>query len=630
MSVDMKVSELVATLKAAEKAYYNGNPTMTDAEYDKLRERLVIVDPENSHLKKVRSSTKRAETFPYGLKLGSMDKVKDEKALISWTRKYTGPYRISDKLDGQSGLLIYHLDGRIQLFTSAELTSGTDVSHLLKFFSLPESKTALRAWSKCGQTGPLCIRGELILSRKNWTKLSQKYPDMKNPRNVLVGSVLSSTLNSKRQDVISSASYVTYEVISTGEKGMEFSHQLDFLSRLGFDVVWSEVSDVSYETCEEKLISRRENSPYEIDGIIINDTSKCWNRTTDFKSDGNPRYAIAFKLNFESRETKVVEVNWQTSRYGYLTPVVVTETVKIGGFSLSSFSGHNARFIVDNNIGPGAIIEVEHAGSVIPHIVKTVTPAKKPSLPDGEWDWESVEIRLKTESDEQVMKRLEHFFTEIGVYGLKDATVKKLYQAGFTTVRKICRASVDDLTTAEGIKIKSATNLHESIQESLKKCTPLKVLVGSSCFKGLGSSRLEQIMKAVPDMYARWCDGEEEIDRDLILSLDGFAEKTVDTFVSNVNHFRTFLKQLPNSIRKQLREYTYEVPKGGQSFVFSGFRDKTLEQALQAKGHEVKTSVSKKVNFLVVKSLEETSTKITKARELGITIIARDQVNDYI
>jgi len=626
----MEVRDLVSTLKAAEKAYYRGKPVMTDSEYDKLRECLVAIDPDNSHLKKVRSSNKRAETFPYGLRLGSMDKVKDEKTLGSWSRKYTGPYQISDKLDGQSCLLVYHLDGRVQLFTSAELTSGTDVSHLLEFFSFPDSKRALREWSKCGLTGPLCIRGELIISRKEWSKLSQKYPDMKNPRNVLVGSVLSSTLNSKRRDVISMASYVTYEVISTGEKGLEFSHQRDLLTRLGFEVVWSEVSEVSYEVCEKTLISRRENSPYEIDGIIVNDTSKCWNRTTDFKSDGNPRYAIAFKLNFESREAKVVEVNWQTSRYGYLTPVVVTETVKIGGFSLSSFSGHNAKFVVDNNIGPGAVIEVEHAGSVIPHIVKTITPAEKPSLPDGEWEWESVEIRLKSESDEQVMKRLEHFFTEIGVYGFKEATVKKLYLAGFTTVREICRANVDDLMTAEGIKIKSATNLYESIHESLKKCTPLKVLVGSSCFKGLGSSRLEQIMKAVPDMYTRWCDGEEDVDRDLILSLDGFAEKTVETFVSNVKHFRTFLKQLPNSIRKQLREYTYEVPKGGQSFVFSGFRDKTLEQALQAKGHEVKTSVSKKVNFLVVKILEETSAKITKARELGINIISRDQVNDYI
>lgn len=614
----MKASEIVKKMKAAEEAYYRGEPVMSDADYDSLREQLVAVDPENRHLHKVRSSAKRAETFPYGLKLGSLDKVKDEKTLTAWSRKFTGPYQVSDKLDGQSGLLVYHPDGRVQLFTSAELTSGTDVSHLIPFFSLPPSETVRREW---GRSEPLCIRGELILSRSKWRDLSSKYPDMKNPRNVLVGSVLSSTLNTKRRDVISAASYVTYEVISD----LDFSQQRQLLTRLGFNVVWSAPSDISYETCEKTLIERRETSLYEVDGIVINDTSTAWNRTTDMKSDGNPRYAIAFKLNFESRETTVLAVNWQTSRYGYLTPVVTTETVKIGGFSLTSFSGHNAKFIVDNGIGPGAVIEVEHAGSVIPHIVKTVKPAT-PSHPDGDWEWESVEIRLKKESDEQTIKRLEHFFTEIGVYGLKEATMKKLYEAGFTSVRKVCRASVEDLMKADGIKNKSATNLHESVRSALEKCTPLKVLVGSSCFKGLGSSRLEQIMKTVPDMYTRWCDGTEEVDRELLLSLDGFAEKTVETFISNIDHFRTFLKELPSAIRKQLREYTYQAPTGGLSYVFSGFRDKDLEAELTSKGHQVKAAVSKKTDYLIVKSLEETSTKVEKAKQLGVKIITRDQV----
>ena len=163
----------------------------------------------------------------------------------------------------------------------------------------------------------------------------------------------------------------------------------------------------------------KETSPYLIDGIIIRH-----NDNYSYNKSGNPDYAFAFKmlLNDQVAETSVVEVEWNVSKYRKLYPRVKIKKVNIGGINIEYVSGKSARFIEDNKIGAGAIIQIARSCDVIPDIVKVIKKARKADMPNTEYEWNETDVDIFSidEGDDEKckIKLITDFFKNIKVEGL--------------------------------------------------------------------------------------------------------------------------------------------------------------------------------------------------------------------
>ena len=298
--------------------------------------------------------------------MGSMDKIKpDTNALTTWASKYHGPYVLSCKLDGVSGL--YTTEGTVpKLYTRGDGKVGQDVSHLIPYLRLPKTKG-------------LVIRGEFIIPKLLFEKkYSTKFA---NPRNMVSGIINQKSVN----EIIKDVYFVAYELIKPVKKPSE---QMAFLGTLDVErVLFKDETVLTNELLSQTLVEWRQKYVFEIDGVIVT------NDAIYERKPGNPDYAFAFKmvLSDQVAEAKVVDVIWTPSKDGYLKPRVQIEPINLGGVRIEYATGFNGSFIYDNKVGFGATIELIRSGDVIPHIRKVVVPALEAQMPLVPFKWNSTQ-----------------------------------------------------------------------------------------------------------------------------------------------------------------------------------------------------------------------------------------------
>ena len=619
--------ELSALISQANEAYYceeDKTPIMTDNEYDVLRDYTLSKYPKNKtalegHTKCAVKIEKNKAKLPY--EMWSMDKIKPSTdALTKWKQTYTGPYVISCKLDGISAL--YSTENKEpKLYTRGDGIVGQDISHLIPHLKLPFMKG-------------LVIRGEIIIKKALFIEKYAK--QFANPRNFVAGIVNKKTTDS---DKYTDLSFVAYEIIKPILKpSVQFSMLEDTASSEvsdSLEVVQHETisfADLTNERLSELLIKWREEYLYEIDGIICID-DKIYPRPK-----GNPPYAFAFKmvLSDQIAEAKVVDVIWTASKDGYLKPRVQIEPINLGGVNIEYATGFNAKFIVENKIGVGALIRLIRSGDVIPHITNVVQPASQPLLPTVPYEWNAtqVDILLKNKQDDATVKEktISGFFTNLEVDGLGPGNIKRMIEAGYDTVPKILALSEADLLKVEGFKLKLAHKIHTNIHQQLEKADLPELMHASNIFgRGFGTKKLKLILDAYPSVLTDPISITEKIQK--ISTVDGMAKKTSEQFVKEIPIFLTFL-ETANLQSKLHIENTQQVTKTinkdhplfKKKWVITGFRDKELIEKLLSFGSEQGSSVNKKTDFLIVKDLEEDNVKVGEAKKYGIPIMTPEQV----
>ena len=361
-------AQLNKMIQDANNAYYTvGTPLMTDNEYDILYEYITnkFKKPEGIGA----PVEKNKVSLPY--EMASMDKIKpDTGALTSWKSEYNGPYVLSCKLDGVSGM--YSTEGDVpKLYTRGDGKVGQDISHLIPKLRLPKEKG-------------IVIRGEFVIPKKVF---ADKYAaEFANPRNLVAGIVNRKTVDGKINDI----RFVAYEVIKPD--GLTPSAQMAKLATLDVDVVQNEIiGNITNESLSQVLQDWRKYYMFEIDGVIVADDN-VHPRTT-----GNPDHSFAFKmvLSDQIAEAHVVDVLWSASKDGYLKPRVQIMPLKLGGVTIQFATGFNGSFIEENKIGVGAIIQIVRSGDVIPKILSVTTPAEKAKMPDVDYIWNDTHVDVE-------------------------------------------------------------------------------------------------------------------------------------------------------------------------------------------------------------------------------------------
>ena len=600
-------NQLSSMLRESNKAYYNEEPLMTDNEYDIVKEYVENKYPSNKIILEIGAPiTRNKVKLPY--EMASMDKIKpDTGALSNWIKKYTGPYVISCKLDGVSGL--YTTEGsEPKLYTRGDGKVGQDISHLIPHLRLPKTKN-------------IVIRGEFIIPKSVFeTKYKSKFA---NPRNMVAGIINHKTIN----ESVNAFHFVAYEVIKPVKKPSE---QMAFLSTLDVEhVLFETSSSISNEILSQLLVAARKTYTYEIDGIIVTD-DKIYPR-----EHGNPEHSFAFKmvLSDQIAEAKVVDVIWTPSKDGYLKPRVQIEPINLGGVKIEYATGFNGSFINDNKVGVGAVIELIRSGDVIPHIRKVVVPAEQAKMPSVPYKWNDTHIDVLLENidtDQTVKeKNITGFFRGIGVEGLSSGNISRIVQSGFDTVPKIIKMTIDDLLKVEGFKIKTATKIHDGIKEKIEVASLVTIMSASNVFgRGFSEKKLEIVIDSYPNVLLSNESVSDKIKR--VAAIKGMATKTAEAFVEKIPNFIDFIKEsgLDNKLQ-QIAVVKTPVdeshPLFGKTIVMTGFRDNSIQDALKSLGAKLGSSVSKNTFIVLVKDKDEDTGKAAEARKLGVPLMTPDE-----
>lgn len=607
--------EIASIIQYANHSYYNTDkPAFSDNLFDMIRDHLASINANHPILKNVGSVGEggKKEELPYFM--GSLDKIKsDEKAIDKFKTDYPGTFVVSDKLDGNSAL-IYYKEGEMILYTRGDGEVGQNISHLIPFVrNIP----CIRGKAE------VTVRGELIISKSDFEKVKDKGA---NARNMVSGIV-----NAKVPDleIAKLIQFVAYELI---QPKLEPEKQITYMHDIGYKVVNSMVlkeSNLTVLDLSDILVKRRKDSEFDIDGIVI------FHNAVHKRVKKNPTYAFAFKsiLTMQQAEVIVSSVEWNMSKDGYLIPVVNFAPVALAGVSIKRAHGFNGKFIKDNKIGPGSKIMIIRSGDVIPYIKEVMSPSEtgEPQMPDSKYVWTKtgVDIALDEQdvSDELRLKKLEYFFDKIDVVGLSAGNVKKMFDSGLKTVKKILWANKEDLLKVDGFKEKMAVKILTALQERRGNLDCVTVMDASNTLgRGIGAKKLRLILDNIPTILTQRhipTVGE-------MLVIKGIEKTTASQFINNLPNYFVFVDE--NDIKCLFENASTQVVGAptmtGLKFVFSGFRNKELEKYIVSVGGTVSTSVSKSTTAVVRKdSNEKESTKVVKANELGVKVI---DLSDFV
>jgi len=611
---NLSEKQLADMLTQANDLYYNTKQSlMTDNEFDILKEYIEKTYPKNQVLEKIGApvATKNKVKLPY--LMPSMDKIKpDTNALANWMQKYKGPYVLSCKLDGVSGMYTTE-NGAAKLYTRGDGTTGQDISHLLPRLNLPKVEN-------------LVVRGEFILQKRVF---NEKYKTIfANPRNLVSGIINAKTVDEKSKDL----HFVAYEIISPA---MKPGDQMAALQRYGFKVVQNQSENtLTNELLSTILMYWRANCQYEIDGVIVTDNN-IYKRIT-----GNPEHAFAFKmvLSDQVAEAKVVDVIWTASKSGYLKPRVRIEPIHVGGVTIEYATGFNGNFIETNKIGVGALIQLTRSGDVIPHIIAVIIPAEKAKMPDVPYHWTDTHVDIvldnAAEDETVVLKNITDFFRGIEVDGLSSGNVKRIITAGYDSVAKILKMERTDYERVEGFKEKMVEKIYSGIRTQIAKASLLDIMAASNLFgRGIGERKLRPILEAHPDILTNPAKQTTEV----LIQIPGIGKENAATFLENIPRFMEFLKEcgleskLTGSlIREEPATQTILVtnvsnPLYQKRIVMTKTRDPTVIDGLKRLGAVLEDKVGKNTFTVITKSVDDESNKTKEAKKLGIPIMIPEE-----
>ena len=658
----MTPDEMAEFLAAASAAYYNTSVSViSDDIYDIVKTELAQRAPKHPFLAEIGAPAPAAAAALGGkIKLphymGSLDKIReDPKALVRFVAKYSGDYVAMDKLDGNSALVVYDASGRATgMYSRGDGTTGQNLAHLLPLIGPKAGLPVVTAGPLAGRA--FAVRGELIISRADWAKISDLGA---NARNVVAGAMHTRTPNPK---IAAAIRFVAYDLLEPHD--LAIGEALAVLRAAGFIAVHATdpplaAADMTMDRLSELLLARRAQSEYECDGIVVAHNAPHARQ----KPGKNPAHAFAFKslLTHEEAEVVVRSVAWNVSKDGYLKPTVHFNPVVLAGAKLQKATGFNAAFIEKNVIGTGSRIVIIRSGDVIPKIQRVLSPAANglPALPDGigsayAWNETHVDLRIAPAAapgapgasgsaapasaavnDELAAKLLENFATSLEIPYVAAGTVKKLYAAGVKTIAQFIRLTADEVAKMDGFQKVSAERVAIAIRERLASATCNDLMVASNAFgRGFGQRKIALITGAFPNLPASAPTLAE------LKAINGLGDKTAQEFLKNLPAFMSFLKETglvchkpaapgaagpgASAVAAAAAAPVRAAELAGKSVVFTGFRNKDWEAALAAAGAKLSTSVSGKTFIVVAADPDEDSGKLKKAADLGVRVVSRD------
>ena len=625
MVQNLKTLETLYT-KACE-AYYDGNPVMTDAEFDLLQEQIKTLSPGNPVLKGV-GATAQVTVWPvvkHQILMGSTFKVNSLPELMNWCAKYTKNQEVcwSEKLDGSSIELVYENGVFIRAVTRGNGEEGEDITPNAMLMQFPKTIACML---------PITVRGEILLMVED---LAKYFPGECNPRNSAAGTSRRKHDNEKCKHLqVFVYDYSCPDVVAESTKKDKF----EYLERLGFTVpMWGVINGGCQlaKILVDKYESIKSSLGYWIDGLIFEE-----NDLEFFKSQGvtdnRPKAMRAYKFEDERAKTQVIDIVRQTGKTGVIVPVALIKPTLLGGSTISRVSLMNFAEIRKLGVTIGSSATIIKCNQIIPRIIGVDERAEY--IPDSTcpscgsetiWDGEDIldgkpirQVCPNKDCPAQVTSRILGYLSAIDIKGFGDKLVEKLADAGKLEVyADIYRLTPADFAALEGCGEKVGIKICTQIQN--KRVLDLPTFIKAINLKGFASSFTKLVMEKITTLELMRAAKLEDLG-----GIKGIGSSIAESMVNG-------LKENAQNIDDLLKFVTIDYPKpveevvggtcSGKSFVFTGVRSKEGEARIIQNGGKVLSGVSKNATHLVCKDKSASSEKLKKAAELGLIIMSLEE-----
>lgn len=622
-------------------------PQITDAEYDALMRELLNIEKEHPDWVDVNSPSRKVggellTSLPrvaHQTPLQSLDNAYSPEDLRAFDRRIRQSgleptYVIETKIDGLSVALRYEEGRFLQGLTRGDGLAGEDVTANLRTLInlplvLPEPRT-------------LTVRGEVYMAKEDFAQLNasreaQGLVVFANPRNASAGSLrqLDSRLTAQRKLRI-----FVFEVLSSEGPYAGHEEKLEDLRRLGFPIAeYKTASDIEgVITAVEELGEKRHALPFEMDGAVVKVNASA-HRDALGQTSKSPRWAIAYKYAPEQEESIVLGIRWTVGRTGVVTPTALLEPTELAGSMISKASLHNEDYIRERDIRVGDAVLIEKAGDVIPQVVRVLTEKRAenllpPDIPSACPACESHLVRLEEEAAIRCMnavcpaklhRALSHFVSReaMNIEGLGEKNLAFLLEEGFikksTDIYRL-KEHVDSLLSHKGWGEKGIRKLLEQIEGSKQR--DLARFVNALGMENVGRVAAQDLASKVESL-----ENLRKITREELLSIEGFGPRTADSILQFLHNEENeaMLDEFLSLGMPQPMEKSAPMSEelAGKTFVITGTLPaprKEVADKITALSGKVTGSVSAKTDFLVAG--EEAGSKLTRAQELGITILS--------
>lgn len=651
-------SEYEQLCKQAEQHNFNyyvlDDPTIEDDEYDRLMRRIKEIEAENPEIVSESSPTQHVggyaintfEKVTHEVQMGSLQDVFSKGELYEFderVKKAVGKavYCVEPKIDGLSVSLEYKDGVFVRGSTRGDGFVGEDITKNLKTIkSIP--------MELCEKIPFIEVRGEVYMPKADFEKLVRKQLEndeqpAKNPRNAAAGS-----LRQKDSRVTASRGLDIFVFNLQRIEGRELtchSESLDYMKSLGFNVIDGYKTFDNIEDAVSRIMEigeNRQSYSYDIDGAVIKvDNFELRNELGSTAKV--PKWAVAFKYPPEEKETKLLDIEINVGRTGALTPVAVFEPVWLAGTTVSRAVLHNQDYIDSKDIRIGDIIAVRKAGDIIPEVVRSVSHAENSEpfiIPHicpvchgkAERAEDEAVIRcVNIDCPAQLLKNIEHFASRpaMNIDGLGEAVVKQLVENRLiNTVADLYTLQQQDLEMLPGFAKVSASKLIANIENS-KANSPDRLLFALG-IKGIGQKNAQLLMKHFGSIEKLSETSPEEIS-----AVENFGDILANNIFTALHepHMTELIERLKSYGVNTVYQSDVKSDKlAGLTFVITGtLPDMTRDEAktlIEQNGGKCSGSVSKKTSYVLAG--EEAGSKLTKAQQLGVTVISQQQLIEMI
>ncbi|MGB4254526.1 MAG: NAD-dependent DNA ligase LigA [Rectinema sp.] len=620
-----RIRELEYLIRHHQELYYNGEPEISDEEFDALWDELASIDPANPIIASIGAD--RSDRWPkyrHRMIMGSLSKASDPESFLAWAAKVRYPlYLVQYKLDGASIELQYDEGGFARAVTRGDGVIGDDITpNAVRMNGVP---------NRLPEPFTGSVRGEVLMSKRVH---ASKYSDKANCRNAANGLM-------KRKDGqgVEDLDIVCYDAVGRLPTGEAFSterEKIAWLKRMGFNVV----PTIECKSPEEiivyraKIMELRPTLEYDIDGLVVKGDR------IDFEDMNKmrPELQIAFKFSPEEAVTTLIAVEWSESGTT-VTPIGIVEPVRLAGTTVQRANLANPGIIRSMDLRIGSKVVITKRGEIIPKI-ESLVENPKDAIPipipshcslcgAGLIDEDTRLYCPNAECPGKAYHRLEKWLSVIDIKDIGSTLLKRLFEAKrVVRIPDLYTLTMNDLISFERIGRKSAQKILRNIRE--RNEVSLSQFIAGFDIEGIGLLMAEKLIEA----------GYDTLDKILAASpadfekIAGFAEISAKTLYEGLRLVEEDMRKLVDSgyvrIRPPLPKTQRTAnPVSGNSFCFTGelrsMKRSEAEKLVREKGGIIKSSVTKDLDYLVTNDPSSGSGKNRKARELSIKIIDEEQ-----
>jgi DNA ligase (NAD+) len=665
-----EIRSLTDLLFRYNRAYYvDGSSEVSDSEYDALLSRLMELEEAWPDLKRPDSPSSRVGSdltadFPeveHQVPVLSLDKAYTADEVLTWMRRSADKveqglsFIVEEKIDGVSIVLYYEKGILSRAVTRGNGYTGNDVT--------ANVRTIREIPLRLNETVDIAVRGEIYLPKEKFQHLNRKMNDQyANPRNLAAGTLRRVKSREVAEIPLSIFVYEGY----LGDSSMNHLEVLQYLEKLGFQInqrlgVFTDREALKAYAGEqkkwesgpldklgdyiEKSTAERDKLPYEIDGLVIKINETRVREILGYTGH-HPRWAIAYKFESPSGITLIRDIDVQVGRTGRVTPVARVEPVLIGGSTISNVTLHNQDYVDMLEISTGDQVSVSRRGDVIPAVEKVVSKNEQ-----GNPVWKMPEICpscstpltrkgahhfcRNSECPDQVRGRL-FFFIGMGqmdIDGLGPETVDLMIREGFVSEpADLYHFDYRKLLDYPGFGEKKINAIRRGLEKSKKQ--PFQVLLSSLGIPELGKKVVELLINAGYRTIKSLYDLADREDRDALTAVKGIGEKTAEVIIEELR--REDVRKRIDDLAELGFSMESEKPKNsspeeglfkGQQWCvtgsFSHFNPRSrVMDFIASNGGLVTSAVTGKTSHLLAG--ENAGSKLSKAKELGVTIVDED------